>query len=77
MTQTQITDAAHHTYTQAGVQLVMIDGIRHPSPRTTTSTQTADLIKDLSERLPATFVYAGINVTGTPPFTGVQGAQLA
>ncbi|MFI8522465.1 TniB family NTP-binding protein [Streptomyces sp. NPDC085481] len=66
-----------HTYTQAGVQLVMIDEIHRLNPRTTTGAQTADLIKDLSERLPATFVYAGINVTDTPLFTGVRGAQLA
>ncbi|MGX1025361.1 replication-associated recombination protein RarA [Streptomyces ambofaciens] len=77
MTQTQITEAVCHTYTQAGVQLVMIDEIHRLNPRTTTGAQTADLLKDLSERLPATFVYAGINVTDTPLFTVVRGAQLA
>ncbi|MEU6911492.1 ATP-binding protein [Streptomyces coeruleorubidus] len=77
MTQTQITDAVCHTYTQAGVQLVLIDEIHRLNPRTTTGAQTADLIKDLTERLPATFVYAGINVTNTPLFTGTRGAQLA
>lgn len=77
MTQTQITDAVCHTYTAAGVQLVLIDEIHRLNPRTTTGAQTADLLKDLSERLPATFVYAGINVTDTPLFTGVRGAQLA
>ncbi|WP_326615382.1 TniB family NTP-binding protein (plasmid) [Streptomyces scopuliridis] len=77
MTQTQITDAVCHTYTAAGVQLVMIDEIHRLNPRTTTGAQTADLIKDLTERLPATFVYAGINVTDTPLFTGTRGAQLA
>ncbi|PPS91502.1 hypothetical protein BZZ08_00382 [Streptomyces sp. MH60] len=77
MTQTQITDAVCHTYTQAGVQLVLIDEIHRLNPRTTTGAQTADLLKDLTERLPATFVYAGINVTDTPLFTGTRGAQLA
>lgn len=77
MTQTQITDAVCHTYTAAGVQLVLIDEIHRLNPRTTTGAQTADLIKDLTERLPATFVYAGINVTDTPLFTGTRGAQLA
>ncbi len=77
MTQTQITDAVCHTYTAAGVQLVLIDEIHRLNPRTTTGAQTADLIKDLTERLPATFVYAGINVTNTPLFTGTRGAQLA
>ncbi|GLV95791.1 hypothetical protein Slala04_72440 [Streptomyces lavendulae subsp. lavendulae] len=77
MTQTQITDAVCHTYTTAGVQLVMIDEIHRLNPRTTTGAQTADLLKDLTERLPATFVYAGINVTDTPLFSGTRGAQLA
>ncbi|WP_225827104.1 TniB family NTP-binding protein [Streptomyces naphthomycinicus] len=77
MTQTQITDAVCHTYTAAGVQLVLIDEIHRLNPRTTNGAQTADLLKDLTERLPATFVYAGINVTDTPLFTGTRGAQLA
>ncbi|MDH6545912.1 hypothetical protein M2161_000004 [Streptomyces sp. SAI-133] len=77
MTQTQITDAVCHTYTQAGVQLVLIDEIHRLNPRTTTGAQTADLLKDLTERLGATFVYAGIDVTDTPLFSGTRGAQLA
>ncbi|WP_432052421.1 TniB family NTP-binding protein [Streptomyces xiamenensis] len=77
MTQTQITEAVCHTYAQAGAQLVAIDEIHRLNPRTTTGAQTADLIKDLSERLPATFVYASINVTDTSLFTGTRGAELA
>jgi hypothetical protein len=77
MTQTQITDAVCHTYTQAGVQLVLIDEIHRLNPRTTNGAQAADLLKDLTERLAATFVYAGINVTDTPLFSGTRGAQLA
>ncbi|MFE5334032.1 ATP/GTP-binding protein [Embleya sp. NPDC056575] len=34
-------------------------------------------MKDLTERIGATFVYAGIDVTATPLFAGVRGAQLA
>ncbi|KUN01294.1 ATP-binding protein [Streptomyces canus] len=77
MTQTQITDAVCHTYTAAGIQLVLIDEIHRLNPRTTTGAQAADLIKDLTERLCATFVYAGINLPDTPLFTGTRGAQLA
>ncbi|MFF0097606.1 TniB family NTP-binding protein, partial [Streptomyces canus] len=77
MTQTQITDAVCHTYTAAGIQLVLIDEIHRLNPRTTTGAQAADLLKDLTERLCATFVYAGINVTDTPLFSGTRGAQLA
>ncbi len=77
MTQTQITDAVCHTYTAAGIQLVLIDEIHRLNPRTTTGAQAADLLKDLTERLPATFVYAGINLPETPLFSGTRGAQLA
>ncbi|WP_329595508.1 TniB family NTP-binding protein (plasmid) [Streptomyces sp. NBC_01362] len=77
MTQAQITDAVCHTYQQAGVRLVLIDEIHRLNPRTTTGAQSADLLKDLTERIGATFVYAGIDVTTTALFSGVRGAQLA
>ncbi|WP_055557092.1 TniB family NTP-binding protein [Streptomyces sp. NBRC 110028] len=77
MSQAQITNSVCHTYTAAKVQLVMIDEVHRLNPRTTTGAQSADLIKDLTERIGATFVYAGIDVTATPLFTGVRGAQLA
>lgn len=77
MTQAQITEAVCHTYNTAGVQLVLIDEIHRLNPRTTTGAQAADLLKDLTERIHATFVYAGLDVTATPLFSGVRGAQLA
>lgn len=77
MTQTQITEAVCHTYTQAGVRLILIDEIHRLNPRTTTGAEAADLLKDLTERIRATFVYTGIDVASTPLFTGVRGAQLA
>nr|WP_180218867.1 TniB family NTP-binding protein [Streptomyces albus] len=77
MSQAAIVNSVCHSYTQAGVRLVLIDEIHRLNPRTTTGAQSADLIKDLTERIGATFVYAGIDVTGTALFSGVRGAQLA
>ncbi|MFD9394890.1 TniB family NTP-binding protein [Streptomyces sp. NPDC060000] len=77
MSQAQIVNSVCHTYTTAGVKLVMIDEIHRLNPRTTTGAQSADLLKDLTERIGATFVYAGIDVAATPLFAGVRGAQLA
>ncbi|MFD7678473.1 TniB family NTP-binding protein [Streptomyces sp. NPDC060187] len=77
MSQAQITTAVCHTYQAVNVQLVMIDEIHRLNPRTTTGAQAADWIKDLTERINATFLYAGIDVTTTPLFTGVRGIQLA
>ncbi|MFF1915370.1 TniB family NTP-binding protein [Streptomyces sp. NPDC058239] len=77
MTQAQITDAVCHTHNRAGVRLVLIDEIHRLNPRTTTGAETADPLKDLTKRIKATFVYAGIGVTTTALFSGVRGAQRA
>ncbi|MGW4690642.1 TniB family NTP-binding protein [Streptomyces sp. NPDC004244] len=77
MTQAQIMTSVCETYTRAGVRLVMIDEIHRLNPRTSTGAEATDLLKDLTERIGATFVYAGIDVTTTPLFTGTRGAQLA
>jgi hypothetical protein len=77
MTQAQLMQAVCHTYNTAAVRLVLIDEIHRLNPRTTTGAEAADLLKDLTERIGATFVYAGINVASTPLFSGVRGAQLA
>ncbi|MCX5130023.1 TniB family NTP-binding protein [Streptomyces sp. NBC_00347] len=77
MTQAQIMTSVCHTYTRVGVRLVMIDEIHRLNPRTSTGAEATDLLKDLTERIAATFVYAGIDVTSTPLFTGTRGAQLA
>lgn len=77
MTTAQITTAVCHTYTQAGVALVLIDEIHRLNPRTSSGAEAADWLKDLTERIGATFVYAGIDVTASAAFSGVRGAQLA
>ncbi|MFF9403714.1 TniB family NTP-binding protein [Streptomyces sp. NPDC014744] len=77
MPQAQITDAVCHTYNKVGVRLVLIDEIHRLNPRTTTGAETTDLLKDLTERIKATLVHAGIDVTTTALFSGVRGAQLA
>ncbi|MFD5463042.1 TniB family NTP-binding protein [Kitasatospora sp. NPDC127059] len=76
-TQAQLMQAVCHTYNTAGVRLVLIDEIHRLNPRTTTGAEAADLLKDLTEQIGATFVYAGIDVTATALFSGVRGAQLA
>ncbi|WP_404871091.1 TniB family NTP-binding protein (plasmid) [Kitasatospora griseola] len=77
MTQAQLMQAVTHTYNTVGVRLVLIDEIHRLNPRTTTGAEAADLLKDLTEQIGATFVYAGIDVTTTALFSGVRGAQLA
>ncbi|MER6610357.1 TniB family NTP-binding protein [Streptomyces sp. NPDC000927] len=76
-TQAQITDAVCHTHDKAGVRLVLIDEIHRLNPRTATGAETADLLKDLTERIQAAFVYADIDVLTTALFSDVRGARLA
>ncbi|MGW0964249.1 hypothetical protein ACWD4K_35845 [Streptomyces gelaticus] len=52
----------------------MIDEIHRLNPHTTTGAETADLLQDLTGRIKATFVYAGIDVTVTALFSGVRGS---
>ncbi|MES9512116.1 hypothetical protein ABWJ92_38055 [Streptomyces sp. NPDC000609] len=59
------------------MRLVLIDEIHRLNPRTTTGAETTYLLKVLTARIGATFVYAGTDVTTTALFTGVRGAQLA
>jgi Bacterial TniB protein. len=77
MTTAQITTSVCHTYTAAGIKLVLIDEIHRLNPRTSSGAEAADWLKDLTERIAATFVYAGIDVTASGVFTGLRGAQLA
>ncbi|WP_107104959.1 ATP-binding protein [Streptomyces sp. Root369] len=77
MTTAQITGAVCHTYTAARIKHVLIDEIHRLNPRTSTGAEAADWLKDLTERIPATFVYAGNDVTASAVFTGARGAQLA
>ncbi|MFE3205664.1 ATP/GTP-binding protein [Embleya sp. NPDC059237] len=54
-----------------------IDEIHRLNPRTATGAETVDLLKDLTERIGATFVYTGIDVTATALFGSARGAGLA
>jgi hypothetical protein len=45
--------------------------------RSRAGAETSDQLKYLGERIPATFVYSGIDVESSPLLTGVRGSQLA
>lgn len=77
MNQAQITDAVCHQLCQLGTQLVLVDDVHLLDTRTRAGAETSDQIKHLGERIPATFVYAGVEVETSPLLTGQRGAQLA
>ncbi|MBY8844582.1 ATP-binding protein [Streptomyces sp. SP2-10] len=77
MTETTITDAVCHVLSERRTRLVFIDDVHLLNTRTQPGADTSDQVKTLAERVPATFVLAGVDVEKSPLLTGPRGAQLA
>lgn len=77
MTEHTITNAVCHVLYERGTRLVFIDDVHLLNTRTRPGADTSDQVKTLMERVPATFVLAGVNVEDSPLLTGPRGAQLA
>lgn len=76
-TQTAITNAVCDLLIKLRVELVLVDEIHNISLATRAGAEASDQLKYLSERIPATFVLAGINVGASGLFSGVRGQQIA
>jgi len=72
-----IVNAVCTTATRTAVALVLVDEIHNISLATRTGAEVSDQLKYFAERLPATFVYAGIEVEAQGLFAGVRGRQIA
>ena len=72
-----IADAVCHVMIDARVDLVLVDEIHNMNLATIAGEDLSDHLKYFTEHLPATFVYAGIDVERSGLFTGVRGRQLA
>ncbi|MET7549747.1 TniB family NTP-binding protein [Streptomyces sp. NPDC005479] len=77
MNQIQITNAVCELLCEMGTQLVLVDDVHLMDTRSRAGAETSDQLKYLGERIPATFVYSGIDVETSPLLTGVRGSQLA
>lgn len=74
---TDISDAVCQILIDARVDLVLVDEIHNLNLATSAGEDMSDHLKYFTEHLPATFVYAGINVERSGLFTGVRGRQIA
>jgi DNA transposition AAA+ family ATPase len=74
---TDIVNAVCATAAHTHVELVCIDEIHNLNLATRTGADVSDQLKYFAERLPATFVYAGIEVEAQGLFAGVRGRQIA
>jgi AAA domain len=78
---TDVTNAVCATAARTSVDLVLVDEIHNISLATRTGAEVSDTLKYFAERLPATFVYAGLDVDETGLFAGslpqlVRGAAI-
>ncbi|MER8073178.1 TniB family NTP-binding protein [Streptomyces sp. NPDC094034] len=77
MTENTITNAVCHVLCERRTRLVFIDDVHLLNTRTRPGADTSDQVKTLAERVPATFVLAGVDVENSPLLNGPRGAQLA
>jgi hypothetical protein len=61
----------------ARVSVVCVDEIHNLQIATRNGADVSDTLKYFSERIPATFVYAGIDVERAGLFSGTRGRQIA
>ncbi|MGB6058646.1 MAG: TniB family NTP-binding protein [Microthrixaceae bacterium] len=61
----------------AGTQLIVVDELHNLSKSSAGNGESVDLLKDLHNDLAATFMYAGIDLTGGDLLAGPRGQQIA
>ncbi|MFI1257945.1 TniB family NTP-binding protein [Streptomyces netropsis] len=74
---TDLTEAVVGVCTKSRTGLVLVDEIHNISLHTRTGAEASDTLKYFSERIPATFAYAGIDIEGSGLLSGTRGDQIA
>lgn len=74
---TDVIEAVCGVAVDARVSLVCVDEIHNLQLATRSGAEVSDTLKYFSERIPATFAYAGIDVEREGLFSGTRGRQIA
>ena len=74
---TEVMEAVCGVCLDARTSLIAVDEIHNISLATRNGAEVSDTLKYFAERLPATFVYAGINVERNGLLSGTRGEQIA
>lgn len=74
---TDITNAVCAVLCDVGCDLVLVDEIHNLNLATRAGAEVSDQLKYFSERIPATFVYAGIDVERQGLFSGADRSPAA
>ena len=75
--QADITNAVCDVLARLRADLVLVDEIHNLNLATRAGADASDQLKYLAERIPATFIYAGISAEGSGLFAGTRGQQIA
>ena len=74
---TDIIEAVCGVAVDTSVSMVLVDEIHNMQLATRSGAEVSDTLKYLSERIPATFVYAGIDLERQGLFAGIREAEIA
>jgi hypothetical protein len=74
---TDIIEAVCGVAVDTRVTMVLVDEIHNMQLATRSGAEVSDTLKYFSERIPATFVYAGIDLERQGLFSGIRGGQIA
>lgn len=74
---TDIMEAVVGVLIDTRCHLVLVDEVHNISLATRAGAEVSDTLKYFSERIPATFVYAGVNVEEEGLLSGTRGGQIA
>jgi hypothetical protein len=74
---TDVIEAVCGVAVDTRTSLVLVDEIHNLSLATRNGADVSDTLKYFSERIPATFAFAGIHVERAGLFSGIRGAQIA
>jgi hypothetical protein len=74
---TDIADAVCQVLIDARCDVVVVDELHNVNLATSAGEDHSDHMKYFTEHLPATFIYAGIDVERSGLFAGIRGKQLA
>jgi hypothetical protein len=74
---TDVIEAVCGVLIDARVTVVCVDELHNLSLATRSGAEVSDTLKYFSERIPATFVYAGVDLEAKGLFNGTRGRQIA
>lgn len=72
----QVMDRVVETLRELGTTMVILDEVQHLKTRAQVGVEAASALKSFSERVPATFLFVGVDLPRSDFLSGAMGAQM-